>query len=399
MSHYAGGRDIFRATNSDHPPPGAYDVNSPENRYKKYGFLSHSERFKEDKESDDQQRYGDGGGPMSSSLARSNSRTSGDRGSGGGGVGKTTLTMVRAEEVRLKREIEMYQKTLHEQQQENGRELRKISEKTRMAEDKIKELQRERSELKQRLLKRESELRAKDKEREVLAEQLDKQQGNPVGGPRSEKALREHADAASSMHAKLKATLEQARRVSEEDKRRVRMLEARIRKLEQEKSVAEGEVRQLDEYPRQLAQVQRELRAKEEGYREDVRKLKVAQQEAGDRAARLMVELGESAVHNTALENELQLAREKQAEASRTAARQVDQARGQLEATQARLADLERLSRQRGEEAERVVGAAQEHVDELKAEIARLEEERLVVQREMQGTIRQLKTDYEDAKR
>ncbi|KAJ2043397.1 hypothetical protein H4S04_006782 [Coemansia sp. S16] len=388
MSHYAGGRDIFRATNTDNPPPGAYDVNSSEARYKNYGFLSHSERFKEPR--DDEERQRNDGLP---SLARSNSRSSGsDR-----TVGKTTMSMIRAEEARLKREIEVYQKTLQEQQMEHAREARKISERGRQADDKIKELLRERSDLKQRLLKRESELRAKDKERDLLAEQLDKQ--TVVANPRSEKALKEHADAANGMCVKLKSTLDHMRRVNEEDKRRLRTYEARIRKLEQEKEAAEGEVRQLDEYPRQLAQAERELRAKEEGYREDVRKLKVAAQEASDRAARYMAELGESAVHNTALENELQLAREKQAEDARNGGRQVDAARAQLEATQARLADLERLSRQRGEEADRTVRAAHEHVDELKAEIARLEDERSAVQREVQGTIRQLNADYQEAKR
>ncbi|KAJ2689554.1 hypothetical protein IWW39_001358 [Coemansia spiralis] len=389
MSYYAGGRDIFRATNTDNPPPGAYDVNSPEARYKKYGFLSHSERFKEEREPDEHQRY-DGAPP---SLARSNSRSSASERP----VGKTAMTMVRAEEARLKREIEACQRSLQEQQVEGAREARKIGEKVRLAEDRIKELLRERSDLKQRLLKRESELRAKDKERDLLAEQLDKQ--TVVANPRSEKALKEHAEAANGMCVKLKATLEQMRRVSEEDKRRLRAHEARIRKLEQEKDAAEGEVRQLDEYPRQLAQAEKELRAKEEGFREDVRKLKVAAQEASDRAARYMAELGESAVHNTALENELQLAREKQAENARSSNRQVDAARAQLEATQARLADLERLSRQRSEEADRTVRAAHEHVDELKAEIARLEDERSAVQREVQGTIRQLKTDYLEAKR
>ncbi|KAJ2821815.1 hypothetical protein GGI24_004107, partial [Coemansia furcata] len=307
------------------------------------------------------------------------------------------MTMIRAEETRLRREIEAYQKTLQEQQAESAREARRVNEKVRQAEDKVKDLLRERSDLKQRLLKRESELRAKDKERDLLADQLDKQ--TVVANPRTEKALKEHADAANGMCAKLKTTLEQMRRVSEEDKRRLRAHEARIRKLEQEKEAAEGEVRQLDEYPRQLAQAERELRAKEEGFREDVRKLKVAAQEASDRAARYMAELGESAVHNTALENELQLAREKQAEAARTSSRQVDAARAQLEATQARVSDLERLSRQRGEEAERTVCAAHEHVGELKAEIARLEDERTTVQRDLQGTIRQLNADYQDAKR
>ncbi|KAJ2745657.1 hypothetical protein GGI20_001982 [Coemansia sp. BCRC 34301] len=379
-----------RLANSDNPPPGAYDVNSPENRHKKYGFLSHSERFKDERGDTDERM---GGIP---SLTRSNSRSSSSERT----VGKTTMTMIRAEEARLKREIEGYQKTLAEQQQESAREARKIGERVRQSEEKIKELMRERSDLKQRLLKRETELRAADKEREVLAEQLEKQGGAAgASNPRSEKALREHADAANSMCAKLKAALEQMRRVGEEDKRRLRAHEARIRKLEQEKDAAEGEVRQLDEYPRQLAQAERELRAKEEGYREDVRKLKVAAQEAADRAARYMAELGESAVHSTALENELQLAREKHASDARASARHVDAARAQLDATQARLADLERLARQRADESDRTVRAAHEHVTELKAEIARLEEERAAVQAEVQGTIRQLNADYQAAKR
>ncbi|KAI8318870.1 hypothetical protein GQ54DRAFT_280303 [Martensiomyces pterosporus] len=402
MASYAGGRDIFRPTNTDIPPPGAYDVHSPENPYKKYGFVNQEARFKPKPATDGHPSVNDSSSkprPQSRSSSRlgSSSSTDGQR-----AVGSTTMSAIRAEEARMKREIERYRKTLLEQQEEGSRESRKLSDKIREAEAKIKDLLRERTDLKQKLLKRDSELRAKEKERDLLSERLEKQQSaTALANPKSEKALREHADAANAMCAKLKSTLDKMRRASDEDRRRMRHLEQKIRRLEQEKDAAEDELKKVGEedYPHRLGRVEEELRAREEQFREDVRKLKVSLHEARDKAASYMNHLGESAVHNTALENELQLAQEREHDKIAEMNRQLDQAMSQLSATQGRLGDLERLSRQRAGESERTIRAANEHIEELKEEIERLETEREEVQREVQGKIRELTADYQAAKR
>ncbi|KAJ2798047.1 hypothetical protein H4R20_004964, partial [Coemansia guatemalensis] len=217
----------------------------------------------------------------------------------------------------------------------------------------------------------------------------------------TEKQLRDYAEQASALSAKSKAALEKQQRTNEEDKRKLRQLEHQLRKLEQEKEVTESELKQVNQmdYPRQLVRAKRELREQEEQYREKVRKHSVMLQEARDLASRYMNELGEATVHNTALENELQLAKEREQEKATGNDKQLDSAMAQLSTTQRRLTDLERLSAQRSKEAERLLDAANEHVEELKVEIERLEQEREQVQREMQGRIRELTRDYEAAKR
>ncbi|KAJ2500432.1 hypothetical protein GGH96_002760 [Coemansia sp. RSA 1972] len=375
----------------DIPGPGAYDVQSSEAAYKKYGFLSHSERFKTEKAPDDRKSTTDGTGRSVSRTGSLSRRAPGP-----------AMAAIRVEETRLKREIEHYQKTLYDLQTSTTRETRVLKDKVQQAEDKVKELLRERTDIKKRLVQREVDLRAKERDRDLIAAQLEKQQAAMhVANPKTEKQLKENAEQASAMCAKLKATLDKARMSSENDKRRLRQLEHQLRKLEQERDTVETELKQMSDadYPRQMAKAQRELRMQEEHYREKTRKLGVELQDAKDMASRYMNELGEAAVHNTALENELRLAMEREQGKATDSGQQLDAAMAQLSATQTRLSELERLARQRAIESDRVLDAANEHVTELKGEIERLENEREQVQREMQGKIRELTHDYKSAKR
>ncbi|KAJ2851956.1 hypothetical protein IWW36_000729 [Coemansia brasiliensis] len=384
-NYYPGGRDIFKPVDPDIPGPGTYDVHSPEVTYKKYGFLSHGERFKEEKV--EERVY------ESRALSRAGSQSRRNLAS--------TMSAVRAEEARLKREIEYYQKTLQEQQTSAAKEARVLRDKMQQAEDKVKELLRERTEIKKRLTQREIDLRAKERECGMVAAQLEKQQQQVMANPKAEKQLRESAEQASQMCEKLKSTLDKARRNSEEDKRRIRKLELHMRKLEQEKEKCEVELKQMQEaeFPRQMQRLKRELRQQEEQYRERVRKLGVELQESKDLASRYMTELGEANVHVTALESEIQVLVERQKTRSSGTSKQLDAAMQQLEDTQARLTEVERISKQRTEESERLLDAARGHIDELQGEIARLEQEREQVQHEMQGRIHELTQDYQAAKR
>ncbi|KAJ2709833.1 hypothetical protein H4R19_004047 [Coemansia spiralis] len=318
-------------------------------------------------------------------------------------MGTASTTAMRAEETRLKREIEYCQKRLHDLQASNERDARVLKDKVQQCEERIKELLRERSEIRKQLQQRETELKATERERAGLAVQLKQQQQQQAapGNPKTEKQLRDTADQAAAMCAKLKEALDKARHTSEDDRRRLRQLESHLRRSEQERDACDAELRKLAEadYPRQLSRAEKELRAQEEHYREQARKLGVSLQEAKDLASRYMNELGEATVHATALENELQLARERAQDAASGTGKQLDAAMGQLTATQRRLADLERLLAQRMAESGRLLDAANDHVEELKAEIARLEQEREQVQQEMQGRIRELTRDYHAAKR
>ncbi|KAJ2359480.1 hypothetical protein GGF43_000099 [Coemansia sp. RSA 2618] len=380
------------AADPDIPGPGTYDVHSSEAAYKKYGFLSQSERFKAEKAVDDRQNTAPDANGRSLSRAGSLSRR----------TAGPAMTAIRAEESRYKREIEHYQKAMQDLQTSTHRETRMLKDKVQQAEEKVKDLLRERTDIKKRLMQREVDLRAKERDRDLLATQLEKQQAAmTLANPKTEKQLKENAEQASAMCTKLKAALDKTRRASEEDKRRLRQLEYQMRKLEQERDTVETELKQMGDadYPRQIAKAQRELRHQEEHYREKTRKLGVELQEAKDLASRYMNELGEAAVHNTALENELQLAVERAQGKASDSGKQLDTAMAQLEATQARLAELERLSRQRAEESDRIIDAANEHVSGLKGEIERLELEREQVQGEMQGKIHELTLDYQAAKR
>ncbi|KAJ2724494.1 hypothetical protein GGI07_001925 [Coemansia sp. Benny D115] len=387
MASYAGGRDIFRAHNADIPPPGTYDVHSPENPYKKYGFLNHGERFRPDRV-DDRPEY-----------TRSNSRTSYNPSQGQRRTAGSTMTAIRAEETRLKREIEHQQRIIQELQVEGTREVRMLSEKIKQAEQRIKDVQRERNEVRQRLIKSENELRAKEKECEMLEKQ--QQQQHLVANPKAEKALRDHSQAADAMAAKLKSTVEKMRQMSEEDRRKVRQLEHQVRKLEQQKEMVESELKNVEEadYPHRLKQAEKELRQREEQWREDMRKLTVSLQEARDSATGYMNELAEATVHATALESELHVARERERSAATASQKQLDSAMEKLTATQNRLSDLERMAKQRSEESERMLRAATGHVDELKNEVARLEEEREKMLSELNGEIQALTRDYRNAQR
>ncbi|KAJ1735869.1 hypothetical protein LPJ61_000313 [Coemansia biformis] len=380
----------------DIPPPGTYDVYSPEAKYKKFGFIAQDERFRAERVDERQ------GGPAVGAVARSLSRSGQASAAGVRPAGAVATTAMRAEESRLKREIEYCQKRLHDLQSSSERDARVLKDKVQQAEERIKDLLRERSDISKRLLQREAELKAKERERVGLAAQLKQQQAAaPLANPKTEKQLRDNAEQASSMCAKLKEALDKARRTSEEDKRRLRQLESQLRRSEQEKGAYEGELRKLGEvdYPRQLSRAEKELREQEEHYREKARKLNVSLQEARDLASRYMNELGEATVHATALENELQLARERAQDTASGTEKQLDTAMSQLSATQRRLGDLERLAAQRATESGRLLDAANDHVEELKAEIGRLEQEREQAQLEMQGRIRELTRDYKSAKR
>ncbi|KAJ1902050.1 hypothetical protein LPJ66_000299 [Kickxella alabastrina] len=307
------------------------------------------------------------------------------------------MAIFRAEESRLKREIERCQALLHEQQTEGAREARMLAEKITQAESRIQSLQRERGELRQRVLRTEADLRAKQKE----CSALEKQQVSMLANPRPDRPLRDHAEAANAMCARLKAAMEKMRTGAEEDRRRLRALEQLARTLEQQKDAAEAELRTVaeQEYPRKIRVAEEDRRMREEQWREETRRLGVTLQEARDNAARYMAELGEATVHATALEAELQKAREQERLAAKDTRDQVDRAMDQLAATHNRMGDLERLSRQRAEESERVVRAAGGHVDELKAEVARLEAERARMLGELNGEIQALALDYRSAQR
>ncbi|KAJ2537839.1 hypothetical protein EV175_006601, partial [Coemansia sp. RSA 1933] len=367
----------------------------------KYGFLSQDERFKAERVDERGGGYGETTNYGGRSLSRANSQTSSKRTM----VGNTTMTALRAEETRYKRELEHYQKLLLQQQHDASKDAHRMGEKIKVSEEKINALLRDRTELKQRLLKRESELRSKEKERDLLAERFEKQQqavsAAGPSNPKTEKALRERSEAANAMCIKLKAALDKARQVNEEDRRKIRHLESNIRKLDQERESIENYIKQMKEqdYPRQLHRAEREMRIQEEQYRESVRKLEVSLQEAKDKTSRYMNELGEATVHATALENELQLAKERELDSATGQGKQLETALARLNMTQSRLTDLERLAKQKSEESDRMLKAANEHIGGLNSEITRLEEEREEVQREMQGKIRELMQDYKSAKR
>ncbi|KAJ2615294.1 hypothetical protein GGH99_000888 [Coemansia sp. RSA 1285] len=388
--------------NTDIPPAGTYNVYSPENPYKRYGFLTQEERFKADRAADERA----GGG---SSLSRANSQTtttSSRRTAVGSSATSTTMmAALRAEETRYKREVEHYQRLLLQHQHDASKEEHRLGEKIRTTEEKAKELARERTHLKQRLLKCESDLRSKERERDLLAERLEKQQSlataSGPANPKTEKALRERSEAATAMCGKLKGALDKARQVAEDDRRKIRQLETQMRKLAQDRESLETYVKQLKDhdYPRQLHRAERELRRQEEQHREAVRKLDVSLQEARDQASRYMNELGEATVHATALESELQLAREREMDAANGQDKQLEAVASQLAMTKARLGELERVAKQKGDESDRMLAAANEHIEGLTGEISRLEQEREEVQREMQGRIRDLMGDYRAAKR
>lgn len=408
MATYAGGRDIFNSGDTDIPPPGTYDpqYDGSDGTYKKYGFLNHGERFRQQPAYDDLDDF-DRLPYAPSRSSRSISRTSVGhryRRSMEGTSGPTTAaSAIKAEESRLKKEVEHYQRALHEQQMESAKEARMLGDRVKQSETKVKDLLRERNELRQKVIRGESILRSNEKERALLEERLGKQQ-QAVGGfshPKTERALREHADAANSMCAKLKAALEKMRKANEDDKRRLRHTEQRLRRAEQEKQSMEQEAHSLTtkDYPRQLAAIEREMRHREEQFREDVRKLKLAEQEAHDKATRYMNELGEAQVHSTALERELQQARDLERQRSAEDARRLSSFRGQVEENNTRVNDMERRTRQRAEEMERALRAAHGHIDDLKSEVERLEQERDKIQQDLQEKIGQLAQDYNAAKR
>ncbi|KAJ2160759.1 hypothetical protein GGF46_002005 [Coemansia sp. RSA 552] len=382
-NYYPGGRDIFNTADPDIPGPGKYDVRSPDDPYKRYGFLTQGDRFRAEKAAAEE-RAGELG-----QTAVSRSGTLGRR------TGTTSAAMARAEDARQRRELEQQTKKYNEMQALADKEMRRYRERMQQAEDRIKDLLRERTDMRTRLARHESELRAREKDRELLTAQLEKQK--TAVNPRADKN-REAAEQAVAMSTRLKGALEKARKTAEADKRRLRQLEHQIRKLEQDKDVAEAELKQAHDYPRQLAKAERDLRELEDHHREKCRKLNGSVEDARDLATRYMNELGEATVHNTALENELQLAKERAKETASGSSKQLDACVAELDATRRRLEDLERLSRQRAEEHDRTLNAANEHVADLDMEIARLVDEREQVQRQMQGRIRELTEDYRSIK-
>ncbi|KAJ1880134.1 hypothetical protein LPJ57_002433 [Coemansia sp. RSA 486] len=389
MTSYPGGRNIFRDVDTDIPPPGTYDVVSPENPYKKYGFLNHGERFKAERQVDERSEY----------TGRSASHASQGAVFGRRATGSTAMTAIRAEETRLRREIEHYQKTLHELQAEGARDARMLSDKIKQAEQRIREMQKERTELRQRLLKAENELRAKEKEVDLLEKQQHQKQ--VVANPKTEKALRERSEAADAMCARLKAGMEKMTHTLEEHRRKVRQLEHQLRKKEQEKELLETELDNVKEadYPHQVKVVEKEMRHREEQWREEMRKLNMAVQDARDSASRYMNELGEATVHATALEAELHAVREKKRTESSELQKQFELAIAELTSTKSKFSNLEQRAKQQGDDANRVLNAANGHIDDLNDEIAHLKEEREQMRNHLHGEIEKLTRDYQNAQR
>ncbi|KAJ1826768.1 hypothetical protein LPJ56_002014, partial [Coemansia sp. RSA 2599] len=391
MASYAGGRNIFNDFDTDIPPPGTYDVVSPENPYKKYGFLNHGERFKAEKPVDDHSAY----------AGRTSSRAGQGAAPGRRGAGTTAMTAMRAEEVRLKREIEHYQRALHEIQAEGARDARMLGEKIKQSEQRIREMQKERGELRQRLLRAENELRAKEREVEILEKQQQQQQQHVAANPRTEKALRERSEAADAMCARLKAGMDKMTHTLDEHRKKVRQLEHQLRKKEQEKEGLETELANIKEadYPHQLRAVEKEVRHREELWREEMRKLNLALQDARDSASRYMNELGEATVHATALEAELHAVREKKRMESGELQKQFDVVLSELTTTKSSLSNLEQRAKQQADDANRVLNAANGHIDDLNDEIAQLKEEREQMRNHLHGEIEKLTRDYENAQR
>ncbi|KAJ2886201.1 hypothetical protein FB639_001627 [Coemansia asiatica] len=315
------------------------------------------------------------------------------------GTGSTAMTAMRAEEVRLRREIEHYQKALHELQAEGARDARMLAEKIKQAEQRIREMQKERSELRQRLLRAENELRAKEREVDMLEKQQHQQ--HVVANPRTEKALRERSEAADAMCARLKAGMDKMTHSLDEHRKKVRHLEHQLRKKEQEKELLETELSNIKEanYPHQVKAVEKEMRHKEEQWREEMRKLNLALQDARDSASRYMNELGEATVHATALEAELHAVREKKRMESGELQKQFDVVLSELTSTKSTLSNLEQRAKQQADDANRVLNAANGHIDDLNDEIAQLKDEREQMRNHLHGEIEKLTRDYENAQR
>ncbi|KAJ1721544.1 hypothetical protein LPJ53_003947 [Coemansia erecta] len=371
MAHYAGGRNIFSNVDTDIPPPGTYDVVSPENTYKKYGFLSHGERFRAGREDSDR---------PASSLAAAASR---------------------AEDGRLRREVERSQLAVQQQQQLAARDQRQADERLRQAEQRIRDLQRERADHRAQIVKLKNDLRLKDRPAAAAAAAPGEAAALPTVGVRGEAVQRARAEAAEQLGARTAAALDAAKQAADAARQRARQLEQRVRRLERDKELLAADARQAADsaYPRRLAEAERLLRARDEAALEEARKAAVALQEARDQAARYAAELGEATVHATQLERELQGERDAQRHDAGRARERQTRAERELLAAQARLAELERQHGQRAGEAGRMLRAAQLANEEMRGEVARLEAEREATRARLHGEIDVLKAEYAAIKR
>ncbi|KAJ1955492.1 hypothetical protein EC988_001852, partial [Linderina pennispora] len=115
-------------------------------------------------------------------------------------------------------------------------------------------------------------------------------------------------------------------------------------------------------------------------------------------AASYMKQLNEANVHATTLEQELLQARNSANNDSAELSKKLDISMAQHAKSRAQLSEFERRAAQRSEEASRQLKAATGVIEDLKAEVARLEREREEVQHEMKAKMRALNSEYKLAK-
>ncbi|KAJ1949971.1 hypothetical protein FBU59_000901, partial [Linderina macrospora] len=393
---------------ADTSEPGVFDTMTPENPYQTYHHVSRNDRFKDTRRRSAQHDADF----MRRSTGRTSSRlvdTAGMHGSSAtlhdhqqqplhsSGI---TIELLRKEEQRMRHELDHYKGQLQTLQTKNEIEMEKLTMRAQQSEQRINELMMERRDLVQTITKREGALRAKERERETLVEQLEKQQHIAQQAIGKQNLLRDRSEAAGAVSSNVKKAMDQMTQRIEEHKRHLRHTEAKLRKAELARQTAEEQLNKLavDDYPAQLRKAREELREREERHREDVRQIKTLLQDEREAAAGYMKQLGEANVHATALEKELQQARNSATNDSAELAKKLDIAMAQHAKSKAQLSEFERRAAQRTEESKRLLKAANGHIDDLKAEVARLEREREEVQLEMETKIRALNKDYKLAK-
>ncbi|ORX70649.1 hypothetical protein DL89DRAFT_137039 [Linderina pennispora] len=258
----------------------------------------------------------------------------------------------------------------------------------------------ERRDLVQTITKREGTLRSKEREREALVEQLEKQQQLAQQAIGQQNALRDRSEAAGVISSNVKKAMDQMAQRIEEHKRHLRHTEAKLRKAELARHAAEEQLNKLsaDDYPAQLRKARDELRAREERHGDDVERIKQLLSDEREAAAGYMKQLNEANVHATTLEQELLQARNSASNDSAELSKKLDISMAQHAKSRAQLSEFERRAAQRSEEASRQLKAATGVIEDLKAEVARLEREREEVQHEMKAKMRALNSEYKLAK-
>ncbi|KAJ1677648.1 hypothetical protein EV182_005726, partial [Spiromyces aspiralis] len=385
------GRDVFRPTNTDVPGPGHYDVKqNDDNPYRRYGFISRSERFRQPKE--DEGPGGDG-----TSIARPGSSLSQMSGGRQPLARSASMTAWKNEEAKLRKELEHYKDLYDKLRLQTSKEIQTLNARLQKIENQHQDAMVERSKLQTFIASKEATIRKLEQSQDLLKQNLEKSMHSSIMvNPRTQQRMQQRQEELEKLNQRLRKVSEKEKNEKEHLLHDLELLKDERQRLKLSIKDANSIMAKLRKaHEDELCEYSKRLRRAEDQYTDELNKMQQEITRLEERAKYYSDEHGKLRVRLAVADNELEIVKEEAARKAGEAQREVEGLKHEVTRCEEELQIARREHDGDRSEAEAREAEMRRRISELEVQVHQAEARKATIEQERGMIVRKLRIDID----